>query len=138
MTEARRSAAKEIVYACVRVVAAWVFLQHGAQKFGMFGGMGPDGGAVHFPSLMGWAAVIELGGGTLILLGLFTRVAAFIASGEMAVAFFKAHFPNHGIFTILNHGESAALLSLLFLYFVLQGPGPYSVDALISKARAKK
>jgi putative oxidoreductase len=134
----RRPAATEVVYACLRVVAAWVFLQHGAQKMlGVLGGFGgPQGGTAHFPSLMGWAGVIELGLGILILLGLFTRVAAFISSGEMASAYFMAHVPRGGpLFTVLNHGEVPAILAFLFLYFALVGGGKYSLDALIARAR---
>jgi putative oxidoreductase len=113
-----------------------VYLQHGLQKFGMFGGMGPDGGTVHFPTIFFWAGLIEVTCGSLILLGLFTRVAAFIASGEMAVAYFLAHAPHGGpLLTIHNHGETPAMLAFLFLYVSLVGPGAYSLDAMIAGAR---
>lgn len=137
MTDERRPAATEVVYACLRVVSAWVFLQHGAQKMlGVLGGFGgPQGGTAHFPSLMGFAGVIELGCGVLILVGLFTRPIAFLASGEMAFAYFMAHAPRNPIFTSLNHGETPAMLAFLFLYFSLVGAGPYSLDAVISRAR---
>ena len=85
MADDRRSTGTEVVYACLRVVASWVYMQHGLQKYGLLGGFGPNGGSVHFPSLMGWAGLIEITCGVLVLLGLFTRVAAFIASGEMAL-----------------------------------------------------
>jgi putative oxidoreductase len=136
MTEDRRPAATEIVYACVRVVSAWVFLQHGAAKLlGVLGGFGAPGATAHFPSLMFLAGVIELGGGILILLGLGTRPVAFIASGEMATAYFMSHAPRGLVFTMVNHGELPAIFSFLFLYFALQGGGRYSLDALISRSR---
>jgi len=139
MTDGHRPAATEVVYACVRVVAAWVFLQHGAQKMlGVLGGFGPQGGTAHFPSLMGVAGVIELGCGVLILVGLFTRGVAFLASGEMAFAYFMSHFPRNPVFTVLNHGETPAILAFLFLYFALVGGGPYSLDAVISRSRKGK
>jgi len=138
MTDQRRLTATEVVYAGLRIVSAWVYLQHGAQKIlGVLGGFGPAGGTAHFPSLFGWAGVIELGCGTLILIGLFTRGAAFIASGEMAVAYFMEHAPRNVLFTILNHGELPALFAVLFLYFVVQGAGYYSLDTLIREWRGK-
>jgi putative oxidoreductase len=136
MADDRRSTATEVVYNCLRVVASWVYLQHGLQKYGFLGGFGPNGGSVHFPSLMGWAGLIEITCGVLILIGLFTRVVAFIASGEMAFAYFLAHAPHGGpLFTIHNHGEVPAILAFLFLYVSLVGPGAYSLDAMIAKAR---
>lgn len=132
----RRSTAVEIVYACLRVVSSWVFLQHGLQKmFGMLGGFGPNGGTAHLPGLLGWAGLIETVCGVLILVGLFTRVVAFIASGEMAAAYFLAHAPISLVFTVRSHGEVPAILSFLFLYFSLVGPGPYSLDAVAVGAR---
>jgi putative oxidoreductase len=132
----RQSSATEVVYACVRVVSAWVFLQHGAEKLlGVLGGFGGPGATAPFPSLMYLAGVIELGCGTLILLGLFTRVVAFIASGEMATAYLMAHAPRGFLFTVQNHGEVPAILAFLFLYFALVGPGKYSLDAVIARSR---
>jgi putative oxidoreductase len=132
----RRSMATDIVFSCLRVVGAWVYLQHGLQKmFGVLGGFGPNGATAHFPGLFGWAGLIEITCGIAILLGLFTRITAFIASGEMAVAYFMAHAPNSPVFTVLNHGEVPAILAFLFLYFALVGPGAFSMDALIANAR---
>ena len=71
---------------------------------------------------------IEVLCGALILFGLFTQIAAFIASGEMAVAYFKFHFP-HGFWPVVNHGEVPVLLCFIFLYLAAAGPGPLSVDA---------
>jgi putative oxidoreductase len=136
MTDDSRPAATEIVYACLRVVSAWAFLQHGAAKLlGVLGGFGAPGATVHFPSLMALAGIIELGCGVLILVGLGTRVFAFIASGEMAVAYFMSHAPRGFLFTMLNHGEVPAILAFLFLYFALQGGGRYSLDAVIARSR---
>jgi putative oxidoreductase len=127
----------EIVYTLLRVAAAWVYLQHGAQKlFGVLGGFGgTPGGTAPIASLMGVAGIIEFFAGSLILIGLATRVAAFIASGEMAVAYFMQHAPHGFLWTVLNHGELPAILAFLFLYISLAGPGPYSVDAALSRSR---
>jgi putative oxidoreductase len=109
----------------LRIVAAIVYLQHGVQKLtGAFGGHA----ARDFPSWQTFAMGIECACGALILLGLFTRAAAFIASGEMAVAYFKFHFP-HGFWPIVNHGEVPVLLCFIFLYLAAAGGGPLSADA---------
>jgi putative oxidoreductase len=73
------------------------------------------------------AGVIELGGGTLVALGLFTRIAAFVASGEMAVAYFLRHAP-HGFWPIVNKGELAVALCFVFLFIAAHGSGRYSLD----------
>lgn len=110
-------------FAALRIVAGFLFLCHGAQKlFGAFGGHS----MIHVP-LMLVAAIIEFGGGILILLGLFTRVAAFLASGEMAVGYFMQHFP-HGFFPILNQGELAVIYCFVFLFIACHGAGKFSVD----------
>ena len=80
-------------------------------------------------SLLGVAGLIELVGGVLVLLGLFTRPAAFILSGTMAVAYFLAHAPN-GFFPLLNQGELAALYCFVFLYLAVAGGGAWSLDEL--------
>ena len=84
-------------------------------------------------SLMGLAGVLELGGGVLILLGLFTRPVAFILSGMMAVAYFMAH-ASRGFLPILNQGELAVMYCFVFLYFSVAGGGSYSIDATLRKA----
>jgi putative oxidoreductase len=117
----------------LRVGAGLMFMQHGAQKLlGWFGGMGADGGTAELVSLMGLAGVLELGGGALVLLGLFTRPVAFVLSGQMAVAYFMAH-QSRGIMPIQNGGELAALYSFTFLLLAAFGGGPYGIDALRSR-----
>ena len=114
------------IYALLRIVAGFLFFQHGLPKlFGGFGSSGP------FPlmSQMGLAGVIEVVGGALIALGLFTSPVAFIASGEMAVAYFQAHAPR-GLWPIMNGGELAALYCFVFLYFAAMGSGKWSLDSL--------
>lgn len=111
------------VYFLLRVVAGILFAFHGAQKlFGMFGGT-----QVPMLSQSWFAGVIELVGGILIAIGLLTSLAAFIASGEMAVAYFMVHAPR-GTWPIQNGGELAALYCFVFLYIAARGGGPWSVD----------
>jgi len=112
----------ETLFAILRIVAGLMFLCHGGQKlFGWFGGERAT------EPLMMVAGVIELVGGLLIAIGLFTSLAAFIASGEMAAAYFMAHFP-HSPIPIVNHGELAVLYCFLFLYIAGRGAGPLSLD----------
>ena len=119
----------------LRIVAGGLFLCHGAQKLlGWFGGLPHLPGAGGLPPLFLVAGWIELVGGTAILLGLFTRWVAFITAGEMAVAYFHAHFP-HGFWPIVNHGELPVLLCFVFLFLVTAGGGPFSLDRLIRRLR---
>ena len=113
----------EPTYALLRIVAGLMFALHGAQKFGFLGGqaMAPMFSQIWF------AGVIELVGGVLIAIGLLTSIAAFICSGEMAVAYFKAHAPG-GWNPLANQGELAVLYCFLFLYIAARGGGRYSVD----------
>ena len=116
------------IYAIVRIVFGFLFLVHGLQKlFGMF-----DGTVVPLGSLLGVAAMVELIGGILIIVGLFTRLAAFIASGQMAAAYFIAHLPQ-AFWPVQNNGESAVLFCFAFLYLAVRGAGSLSVDGLRSK-----
>jgi len=120
-------------HSLLRIVAAGILICPGAMKLlGWFGGM--PGGVALSPLLIA-AGVIELVGGTAILLGLFTRPVAFIASGEMAFAYFIGHFP-HGFWPIQNHGEPAVLLCFIFLFLAAAGPGPFSLDYLRGHRRA--
>jgi putative oxidoreductase len=117
----------DYAYALLRIVAGSLFACHGAQK--LFGVLGSE------PKLdrIGiTAGSIEFFGGLLIAVGLVANIAAFIASGEMAVAYFKAHAP-HGFFPILNHGELAVLLCFFFFYVALRGAGPVSFDSLFRR-----
>jgi putative oxidoreductase len=115
----------------LRIVAALVILQYGLAKLvgwpvvKMFENL-------PLLSLFGIAGIFELVGGTLLLLGLFTRPVAFVLSGEMATAYFIEHFP-HSFFPILNHGELAVLLCFLFLYVAFAGGGPWSLDAVLRR-----
>jgi putative oxidoreductase len=115
------------VYALFRIVVGFLFIFHGLQKvLGMFGGMQ---GATAPPMSIPWiAGVIELVGGGLVMVGLLTRVVAFICSGEMAAAYFMAHQPRGG-WPIQNQGELAVLYCFAFLYIAARGAGIWSVDA---------
>ncbi|HUX09378.1 MAG TPA: DoxX family protein [Terriglobia bacterium] len=117
----------------LRIVAGFTFSLHGFQKlFGMFGGPGGRGAGVHLFSLMGLAGFLETFGGILLILGLFTVPVAFVLSGEMAVAYFRAHFPR-GFYPIQNHGELAVLYCFIFLYLFTAGAGPLSADRWMRK-----
>ena len=123
-----RSTCGPYLYVVVRVIAGLLFACHGAQKlFGMFGGVGPPPDTtVALFSLMGLAGIIELVGGLLIALGILTSLAAFIASGEMAFAYFTQHFPR-GFLPIQNGGELAVMYCFLFLYIAANGAGMWGV-----------
>jgi len=109
----------------LRIAAAFIFVLHGTQKLFGF----PGGSPVPAGSLLGAAGVLEAVGGTLMLLGLFTRPVAFVLAGEMAVAYFTAHMPR-GTWPILNGGELAVLFCFIWLFFCAAGPGPLSLDAV--------
>ena len=111
----------------LRIVTAFIFMEHGGMK--LFGFPAPMGDISLF-SLMGLAGALEVFGGLLILIGLFTRPVSFLLSGEMAFAYFMAHAPN-GFWPVLNHGEPAALYCFIFLYLAAAGGGAWSVDRLI-------
>ena len=110
------------LYALLRIVSGLLFACHGLQKFGLFGGQ-----PVPIMSELGLAGVIELVGGVMIAAGLFTSLAAFICSGEMAVAYFKAHAPG-GFLPLQNGGELAVLYCFIFLYVAARGSGTWSVQ----------
>jgi putative oxidoreductase len=118
----------EIIYAAFRIVFGLLFASHGAQK--IFGVLGGQKAGEPLMMAAGW---IELLGGLLIAIGLFTSIAAFIASGEMAVAYFMVHAPN-GWWPLVNQGETAVLYCFAFLYIAARGGGRYSIDG----ARAKR
>jgi len=110
-----------------RVVVGAQFLEHGMSKILGFP-LAPGGHAVAMMSFPGGASgIIELVGGALILLGFFSRVAAFVASGEMAVAYFMVHF-QRGFFPILNGGDLAVTWCFLFLFLAAAGPGSFAIN----------
>ena len=132
-TTARQNIARYAPYvlSIVRIVVALLFFEHGLSK--MFGF--PQGPALPVDFSLHWfSGVIELVGGALVALGLLTRIAAFIVSGEMAFAYFMSHAP-HGFFPILNRGDGAILYCFIFLYIAFAGAGPWSLDALWNRGR---
>jgi putative oxidoreductase len=123
------SRAAEIAFTLLRLVIGFLFACHGAQK--LFGVLG---GEPQLHGLMLVGGIVEFGGGLLVGLGLFARVAAFLASGEMASAYFMAHAP-HGFWPILNHGELAVAYCFVMLFIAANGAGPYSLDAMLGRKR---
>ena len=125
-----------LTHSLLRVVTGALFMQHGVQKlFGLL--VAPDrpwNGPPPTFSQMWFAGVLETFGGALIVVGLFTRPVAFLLAGEMAVAYFQAHFPR-GFWPILNRGENVVLFCFVYLYLFATGAGPYSLDALIRGRR---
>jgi len=119
----------------MRIVVSFLFMAHGAQKILGFPSNQPF---PKFPtfSLLWTAGMLELFGGFFLFAGIFTRRIAFVLAGEMAVAYFKAHAPA-GLWPLLNHGELAVLYCFVFLYLMIAGGGVWSVDALLSKRRAR-
>ncbi|HZR79171.1 MAG TPA: DoxX family protein [Chthoniobacterales bacterium] len=119
----------DTVYCIMRLIVGLLFACHGGQKILGFppGGHGPPEGA-----MMIFGAWVELAGGLLIAVGLLTRVAAFLASGEMAVAYFMMHAKG-GFFPIVNHGESAVFYCFVFLFIFFYGAGRLSLDAMLFK-----
>lgn len=119
--------------ALLRIFTGLLFLEHATQKFFAF--PAPFPGPSPLPTLLIAAGVIELVGGILITLGLFTRIAAFVASGEMAVAYFMQHNP-HGFWPAINKGEPAILFCFIFLYLAFAGPGSWALDHVFGRAKA--
>jgi putative oxidoreductase len=115
-------------------MAALLLLQHGTQKLLGFPPMPAGRAAPDFLSLIWMAGAIELVGGVLLALGLFSRTTAFILAGELAVAYWMGHAPR-GFMPIVNAGELAALYSFVFLYLAAAGPGPWSLDRLMGRRR---
>lgn len=110
--------------AALRIVTAILFLAHGTQKlFGFPGG----GNTVNLASMMGLAGILEVVGGLMLIIGLKTRIVAFILSGMMAVAYWMAHAPQN-FYPVLNGGDAAILFCFVFLYLVFAGPGAWSLD----------
>jgi putative oxidoreductase len=122
------------ILSVLRIVAALIFMEHGTQKLLGFP-PSPNPGPP-LMSLIGLAGLLELVGGFLLVIGLFTRPVAFILSGEMAVAYWMAHAPR-GAFPVLNGGDAPILYCFVFLYIAAAGPGPWSVDAAMGKDRPR-
>jgi putative oxidoreductase len=119
-------------HALLRIISGLLFICPGGMKlFGWFGLMPPG---TKLTPLLYAAGTIEVFGGTLIVLGLFTRPVAFIASGEMAFAYFIGHFPK-GFWPIVNQGQPAVLLCFIFLFLAAAGAGPFSFDSWIARRR---
>ncbi|WP_296097607.1 DoxX family protein [uncultured Agrobacterium sp.] len=110
--------------AALRIIAALLFIEHGTQKLFGFPAATMEGS---LPPLLLAAALLELVGGILILIGLFTRPVAFILSGQMAIAYFMAHAPK-SVFPAINGGDAAILFCFIFLFLVTAGPGAFAVD----------
>ena len=121
------------ILSVLRIMTGLLFLEHGTAKFFGFPAVEFLAGTPLF-SLSGIGGVLEIVGGLLLVLGLFTRPAAFILSGEMAVAYFLAHAPS-SFFPILNQGEAAILFCFVFLYLAFAGGGPWSLDAMMRRQR---
>ena len=114
----------------LRIVVAFMFIQVGSAKWFAFpAAVMPGGGTAPVGSLVWVAAVLEVVGGGLLLLGLFTRPVAFILSGEMAFAYFMGHAPQ-SFWPVLNQGQPAVFYCFFFLYLSAAGPGPWSLDAM--------
>jgi putative oxidoreductase len=134
---ARLNSAQPYVLGLFRIVVGLLFACHGAASlFGVLGGADGSGGTVETGAWPNWyAAVIELVGGSLVLLGLGTRVAALISSGSMAYAYFKVHQPN-GLWPMENSGEAAAMFCWVFLLLVFTGSGAFGLDRLLARRSA--
>jgi putative oxidoreductase len=116
----------------LRIVTAFLFVQHGTQKWLAF--PVPRSTPTEFWSLSGAAGLLELVGGFLLLLGVFTRPVAFVLSGLMAFAYFIAHAPQ-SFWPIVNRGELAVLYCFVFLYLTVAGGGPWSLDRWLRRTR---
>lgn len=121
------------VLSVLRIVSGLLLLQHGTQKVLGFP-PGGHGGGVDLSTVAGWSGPIELVGGVLMVVGLFSRPTAFILSGFMAVAYWMVHAPQSP-YPIVNGGELAALYCFTFLYLFFAGPGPWSLDAVVRRKR---
>lgn len=128
----------QIAYFLFRVVTGMLFMQHGGQKiFDWFGGIPAEfGGRPDLLSQSGVGGMIEFGCGLLVMIGLLTRPAAFLASGTMAVAYFQFHFKAEKFWPMQNGGEAAVLFCFIFLVIFAFGGGPWSLDSMVWGKRA--
>jgi putative oxidoreductase len=120
-----------VALAILRLTTGFMFFQHGLQKAGYL-----EGRVSAFPELTWFAMVLELTGGVLVMLGLFTRPVAFLLSGQMAVAYFT--WVPRGFWPILNGGERAYLFCFVFLFLVAAGPGRWSLDGWLGRNRSAR
>lgn len=121
----RLSAYQPQVLAVLRIMTALLFIEHGTQKFFDFPAAAQPFG--NLMNLTGLAGLLEIGGGLLVLVGLFTRPVAFVLCGFMAVAYFMAHAPQ-SFFPVNNRGDAAILFCFVFLYLTAAGPGAFALD----------
>jgi putative oxidoreductase len=132
MSKFTRAQAIDVTLLLLRLSAAFIFIPVGGLKlFGWFGGMPPG---YPLTTLLVIAGILEVFGGILIATGTFTRITAFILSGEMAFAYFMGHFPM-GFWPVQNHGEPAVLLCFIYLFLAANGGGKYSIDAWWKKRK---
>jgi putative oxidoreductase len=124
---ARLENGRPYVLSILRIIVALLLLEHGLQKYFGFPSAGPP-----MTSLLYVQGLIEIVGGILLLVGAYTRVVAFILSGDMAAAYFMAHFPR-SFFPAVNGGDAAVLFCFVFFYLVFAGGGPWSVDRVALK-----
>ena len=123
-----------LMLSVLRIMSGLLFLAHGTQKYLSFPGGERAGSGWALDNPAAFAGIVEFGAGLLIALGLFTRPAAFVASGTMAVAYFIGHMPTN-FWPVNNMGDAAILYCFIFLYLVFAGPGPLSLDALRAQKR---
>jgi len=127
------SKAAPILLSILRIVTGLLFMQHGGDKLLGYPAGDPISSGEIFTITPGLAGLLELAGGFLIVIGLFTRPVAFILSGEMAFAYFMAHYPANHVFPILNGGGLAVMFCFVFLYLSAAGGGPWSLDRSIGR-----
>lgn len=126
----------------LRIVAALIYMEHGTQKLFQFPARAADaaaqGGGLGggMPPLFLTGGIIELVGGILLVLGLFTRPVALIVAGELAVIYWSMHVPRGGFWPVYNGGEAAILWCFTFLYLVFSGPGAFAIDNLMNRQKA--
>lgn len=129
--------------AILRIVTALLFMQDGAEKMHQFPQAAPNPVPFHPLSLNGVTAILELFGGLHILVGITTRITAFILAGQMALTYALVHLNagldmRNGIFPSVNGGDLAVLFCFVYLYILIAGPGAWSIDGVIARRRLKK
>lgn len=136
MTNSWKSLAPQFQSLLRIVVAAMLVLSGTSKLFAFPVGMPPDGGTAELATQAGIGGLLEVSGGGLVLLGLFTRPAAFILSGEMAVAYWQFHFKPDNPWPTVNGGVAAVAFCFVFLFLSAAGAGPWSLDALLAKKKS--